>query len=309
MECEFEEKQYEQLMNYELAEKGQIYPAGQCLEKDLGIDAALFFSQNARFWKQWNSSNTFNKKPGVKLGTELWEIAEQKLRSGKFPKFKCNLFLQYKRPESIQSPNGKEYSYWNEPYLRYSIKEHQQETLCALERKTVPNALVVYACATFGGIDDLWRHAERNTLVQNSNFVQPHNLIGHHRYTFVHDKEGGHARSEPAKIEGINLLYEMGNLLQKHTNFIDNVQFILHLSKNIEMTIESLDQKPNRWFYKIKDAIKYSEHQLARSFATIFAFNLFANTAWGIGYEFERSAFSRKNETTNGRMSGFIDSL
>ena len=33
MDCEYEEKQYEQLMNYELAEKGRIYPAGQCLEK------------------------------------------------------------------------------------------------------------------------------------------------------------------------------------------------------------------------------------------------------------------------------------
>ena len=112
MDCEYEEKQYEQLMNYELAEKGRIYPAGQCLEKDIGIDAALFFSKNSKFWRKWNDSRSLNFRPGVNLSRKLWNIAERKLKSAAFPKFKCNLFIQYKRPESIKSPNGKQYPDW-----------------------------------------------------------------------------------------------------------------------------------------------------------------------------------------------------
>jgi len=285
MECEFEEKQYEQLMNYELAEKGQIYPAGQCLEKDLGIDAALFFSPSSFFWRRWNNLDTFVKKHGVKLSAALWDVAEDKLRSGKFPKFKCNLFIQYKRPERISSPNGKEYKRWKQPYFRYSIKEHQQDALSMLERRTAPHALVVYACASFSKIEDLWQHAERNALVQNSNFCQPHDLIGHYRYTFVQNMKNGHACSEPAEVEGIDLLHEMGKLLEKPAPFEDNVQFLVQLAKNIEVSIGDLRHETGIWFNLIKDAMTYPEHRLARSIATILAFNFSVNTSWEIGYE------------------------
>ena len=42
MDCQFEEKQYEQHLNNELVSRGMIYIPGQRFEHFLGIDAALF---------------------------------------------------------------------------------------------------------------------------------------------------------------------------------------------------------------------------------------------------------------------------
>jgi len=306
MDCEYEEKQYEQLMNYELAEKGRIYPAGQCLEKDIGIDAALFFSKNSKFWRKWNDSRSLNFRPGVNLSRKLWNIAERKLKSAAFPKFKCNLFIQYKRPESIKSPNGKQYPDWRHAYFRYKIRPHQQNTLAELERKTSPNAIVVYACASFSKIDALWKNAENNHLVENSNFVPPHTLIGHHCYTFINGTNGGKACSEPVKVKGIELLNELNKLIEEIDNYEDNVQFMSVLAINLEKTIHDLEnQETARWFHSIKKNMDIAEHRLARSLATIFAFNFVTNTTWAIGYRNEKSIVSNENEI-DGRLKGLF---
>ena len=40
MRCEFEEKEYEQPLNYELAWKQRVWSPGQLFENKLGFDAA-----------------------------------------------------------------------------------------------------------------------------------------------------------------------------------------------------------------------------------------------------------------------------
>jgi hypothetical protein len=154
MQCEFEEKQYEQLMNIELAKKGQVYPSGQCLESDIAIDAAVFFGDPV-FWQTWRTQRKLMVKPGLYLRKEFWEIAEKGLKSNMFPKFKCNLFIQYKRPEFVSSPRGAEYSFWHEPYWRYEINQHQQDILHKLERRVSAYSIVTYACPCFRTYDEL----------------------------------------------------------------------------------------------------------------------------------------------------------
>jgi hypothetical protein len=120
LQCKFEEKQYEQLMNIELAKNGQVYPSGQFLENDIAIDAAAYYGDQA-FWQSWPTGRRMIVKPGLYLRKEFWEIAEKRLENNMFPKFKCNLFLQYKRPEFIKSARGLERSLWGESYFRYKI--------------------------------------------------------------------------------------------------------------------------------------------------------------------------------------------
>ncbi len=80
---------------------------------------------------------------------EVWEEFERIINDRDFPKFKFNIFIQYKRPEYIQSPRGTEYKDWGEPYFRYNILQHQQDILVQLEKNAGENAIVVYASPAF----------------------------------------------------------------------------------------------------------------------------------------------------------------
>jgi hypothetical protein len=300
MNCEFEEKQYEWFLNYELAEKGQVYPSGQFLENDLGIDAAVF-SRNPQFWDLWNKNRKTRYKAGLRLSPELWDNAERILKSDMFPSFKCNVFIQDKRPESVSSPNGRErkkFPHWKQPYFRYRIDQHQQGILNKLEEKTSSYAIVAYACPSFWKRRDLWGFVSRGKLIENSNFAQPHRLQGHRRYTFVRSGKHGYACSEPIKIEGIDILSEIRRTLEKSLRFKDNVQFLNTLARDIKTVIEELDDESREGFFAVQRGIEYPEHELGRSIMTILAFNLFANTSWGIGYEIKHE--SPKNHNING---------
>lgn len=160
MECEFEEKQYEQLLNIELAWRGSVYPAGQVLENIIGIDAAVF-TKDPGFWRLWNLRRwwwPFGSawKKGVALSPGHWKHAQHELDSASFPRFKCNVFIQYKRPEFITSPRGKEYGYWRQRYFRYDTRSQQQDILYELEQRISKNSLVVYACPAFFKLKELW---------------------------------------------------------------------------------------------------------------------------------------------------------
>jgi hypothetical protein len=269
-------------MNIEFAKKGQVYPSGQCLEYDVAIDAAVFFGDPI-FWHMWRTQRKLMVKPGLYLRKEFWEAAERGLKSNMFPKFKCNLFVQYKRPEQVRSPRGAEYSFWHEPYWRYEINQHQQDILYKLERRASAYSIVTYACPCFGTYNELWRFTN-GRLVENSNFVKAHELQGHQRYTFVQAGKVGYACSEPSKIERIDIMKEIRRLIDEATRFENNVQFLNGLAKDIRIVVEELGERAEG-FYTIQEDMVSPEHELGISIVTILAFNLFANTAWGIGYE------------------------
>lgn len=268
MKCEFEEKQYEQLMNIELAKRGQVYPSGQCLENDIAIDAAVF-SGDPALWEMWRTHRNLLVKPGVYLRKELWEFAERGLRSDLFPKFRCNLFIQYKRPESVLSPNGNEYPYWKEPYFRYRIDEHQQEILYRLELRVRSHAIVVYACPCFCERNSLWRFMN-GSLTENSNFVKAHRLEGHQKYTFIHAGKDGYAFSEPSKTEGTEILKEIQRMIQESTKFEDNVQFLNGLARDIKMVVGDLGDKASG-FFAIRDTMVSPDHELRNELATVWS--------------------------------------
>jgi hypothetical protein len=305
MQCKFEEKHYEQQLNKELAGKRPVYSPGQVEENTVAIDAA-FLSTNLRFWRLWNKRKGIKWMSGLQLEPELWDIVEEIWDNDMFPKFKCNLFIQHKRPEYIRSGRGNEYKHWNQPYFRYYLTEHQQEILYKLEQKAAASALVVYACPAFCKRSDLWRYF-KGKLVENSNFVQPHAVHGHRGYTFVRGGKKGYPCSEHVEVEGIDILKEIDKMLEKPSEFKSNVKFVHALAREIRATVDELNEPTLTEFREIEEAIGDTEQPLGRSVLTVFAFNLFANTTWGIIYEIKTPVTSV--DDSRSRMKAFIDSL
>jgi hypothetical protein len=157
-----------------------------------------------------------------------------------------------------------------------------------LEQKTLSHAIVVYACPAFWKRKELWMFID-GKLVENSNFVKPSNLQGHQRYTFVRGGKDGYACSEPIKVEGTDILTEISRMRERSMEFENNVQFLNRLARDIKMTIKELDETTREGFFAIERTFGYPQHELGASVMTIFTFNLFANTTWGIGYTVKES--------------------
>ncbi len=283
MKCEFEERQYEEPLNRELGQKRKIFDVGQFLENTLGMDSAMF-SKHAGFWRLWNVRGHVDWKKGVQLRPEVWDFTGKIMNDDKFPKFKCNLFIQCKRPEHISSPAGKEYRHWRQPYFRYDLTGHQQDTLSKLEAKISSSAIVVYACSSFWRLRELWRFYRSRKLVENSNFIQPRRLKGHDRYTFIKSGNVGKAFSNPSSIKSVVLLEEIDKMLDSEIEWKSNTDFILTLSKTIVEVVYESNEETGEDFFSILQSFATPEHELGRSFANIFVFNLLNNLSWRISY-------------------------
>jgi len=249
MLAEFEEKQYEHYMNFELLCKHNIlnlFPPGQHLEHYLGFDVALY-SCNHKFWKYfkdlWRWYNyyyyrIFNKFPYIK--PEDVRFFEELL--GKYlnyiPKIKFNLFIQYKRPEYLTSNRSKEWIYWKKPYYRYHIINHQQQLLKNLALNIDRHsALVIYASPAFHTQKQLWENVQRKTIIDNSNYCKVTDLSGHMKYTYINGGKYGIALSEPEKIENLNFEKSIGNF-KEESRYENNIYTVINLANQVENSIE-----------------------------------------------------------------------
>jgi len=284
VDCQFEEKEFEQPLNIELGCKGKVFPAGQFLEGQIGIDAAIF-STNGHFWLLWNKTMRPKYRSGVFLSSGLWDFVKQRIDDKRFPKFKCNLFLQHKRPTFIKRSNGLWYDDWKQPYFKYAIERHQQETLFKLEQKVSSDAIVVYSCPSFWESEELWEHVAKFELVENTNFARPYDLGGHDVYTFV--KGGIHGKAfseEPAQIRCVNLLREVEQRREKEPPFARNTDFIFALSKSIQEVVKESRETFREGYSKIIDSLDIPEQELARSVAHILVFTFMTSVSWNICY-------------------------
>ena len=283
MYAEFEEKTYEFYMNSELGDEFCIYPPGQSEEGIIGIDAAMF-SSNPKLWKL---GFKIPIPSGDVLKPELWDLDEKILKSRKFPRFKCNIFVQYKRPEYISSSNGKEYPFWKKPYYRYRINNKQQKILCNLERNISNNSIVVYACPAFWKIYDLNDFYGKSELINNSNFVQPRNLRGHQIYTFINSGKYGMAFSEPFDVKTLDIIKTINHKLETAERFRNNVDFIYSLDESIMRAVNEFDDDYKKAFSIVSKKIKISNGELAEKFKHVLAFTIVTNTSWLIGIKYQ----------------------
>jgi len=184
-----------------------IWTPGQVFEGNFGIDAALEVTR-ADFWSIVGLPHA---PSGVMLNDfafgYIWRRFEQ---TRPLPTFKLNLFLQAKRPEGMQNrPKPLRRLGLKSPYWRFEPKVHQQDLLSRLKRKLGNRAFVVYGCAAFHHLKDLYSHITNGTLIQNSTFVKIERLDGHHMW--VYDKPGskGYAMSKPEYVDEENFFDEV----------------------------------------------------------------------------------------------------
>jgi hypothetical protein len=212
--AEFEEKTYEKYFGQELVRGRPIsFSPGQCSENALGFDEAFrvpWFDLHWRFGHLmpniWSSLSGIDPKDLNRFANDL---------SGHLPKFKFNLFVQYKRPEFVTGNNAKQRQYWKQSYYRYKLTPQQQNTLEKLHTLSIGRAGVVYASPAFWTDADLFKAAEKRKVISNSNIVSVDKLTGHGRFTYVASGGTGKAFSEPVDIEGLTIQQIIENGLEQ----------------------------------------------------------------------------------------------
>lgn len=246
----------------------------------IGIDAAISYSEQY-IWNTFRYKRPFSS--GVYLTPELWDLVEEDLKTSKFPDFKCNIFVQYKRPEYIFRSNGAEYKkFWKQPYFRYKIKMRQQGVLYNLEQNIPSNSIVVYGCAAFWTYKNLYEFYGKTKLIENSNFIQPHKLQNHKKYTFINSGNVGKAFSKPTDIEGLNIINYINRMSKSQKEFNNNLEFLLSLNKSLEKVIMEFDDEYKRIFMSMKKTIKIPNYEIAIAFKNILLFTFITNTRWFI---------------------------
>ena len=244
MKCEFSERNYEKSLDYELS-KGPFFSPNPIQENALGIDSSTL-TDNPDFWRLWNPD--WLVSPSVPVGADisqyLWRWTNGIGQIQNFPKMRANVFLQYKIPEYITSPSGREYLIWRHPYFRYDITPHQNTALRILENNVGQNAIVSYASPVFSTYDQLMNNCIQRNVISNSNFVKPSTLHNHHRYSYDASGKFGWMHSEPLKTDKVNLIKEITNALSFSKDKDDYVT-LKKLSSYIDKTIDEYDELLN----------------------------------------------------------------
>lgn len=280
--CEFEEKQFEQLLNNQLIlKKHLLYPPGQVLEKTLGFDAALY-TQDFDFWYHFPRRRR-NPPSGLRIDREWWRELDHVIDHF-FPKYKFNVFIQHKRPSYMTSKASKAWSHWEKPYFSYDLTPHQQKALEELESKIGTQAIVVYACPAFYKLKELWEASEQGNLIKRTNFAQPSKLAGHGRYTYVEAGNSGRAYSDPEDILSFDFSERIDNLIEARSEVASNRTFITQLGNTINTVI--LETTGFRTLYR--DIVTYlargaEGNELALALVRIDAFCFLTRSVWRIG--------------------------
>jgi len=258
MLAEFEEKQYEQLINIELTRGHNLLPIGQSQENFCGFDGALW-TAHPRFWQYitfylprwarielplsqlgWPRLWPGNLPKGITI-EELGELCEGRLNLivRKLPQIRFNVLIQYKRSEYMRSPKSREWVYWEQPYYRYKLVRWQLETLVRIAQRVGKRAIVVYAAPSFYTIRDLIIYAEQQQLVANSNFRRALDLKGHWVYTFIAPGSAGKAFSELETFsDDFHFLEEIGRLARREEReFRPNREYLRWLAKALEQSV------------------------------------------------------------------------
>jgi hypothetical protein len=216
MRAKFEEKTFEGYFNNELDRRSEIYfPIGQVQEGNFGFDSSSF-STSRRLWAHLGDPFWFFPKF---KGLELREIADEMedflgVELENVPEMKANLLFQYKRPELITLPTGKEWKYWKEPYFRYNIYKEQQELLMHIHNTFNSKVKVIYASPSTIDVNELVRI--RRQILDHSNFKEAVNLQGHKRNTYTKAGRYSIACSEPEQIENLDILELLNGLSEKN---------------------------------------------------------------------------------------------
>ena len=288
MIAEFEEKQYEGLLNLELLQDNKLlFPPGQVLENTVGFDVALF-TEHPKFWRnfpchyKWYHRILHNAPSGISLPIELWHEINQNIEN--YPKFKFNAFIQHKRPEYMKRSSASEWASWSSPYYRYKLMSHQQDALSKIDNAIGNKGVVVYACPVFYKASDLWKTVEKQKLIENSNFCKVSRLDGHKVFTYREAGQHGFAHSKSEKIESYVLLDILSELSRTEATE-SNRTYLSTLGKEIDFVMLESSYYSQQYRAMTKFMLPELEQmETASALVKIDVFRFLTRTQLFIGY-------------------------
>lgn len=288
--AEFEEKEYEQPLNFELLFDRQnlLWSPGQVLEEHFGIDAAMF-SGDPRLWMMFGYPDIPN---GVILDNFNWGYIWRQVGSRRqLPTFRTNLLLQSKRPEYRVGNNaslaklGIAGQYW-----QFHRKVHQQEALEKLHRVIHNRALVCYASPAFHLQSDLFNHITHRTLVDNSTFVQVHYLTNHKKWVYNQAGSSGIACSEMEYISDKpirELILIASDSNNSNDNILDNLTSLESSSLQVIEELSEINPIKNKFTKRRQRFIEFLSkiddnkmNSAVRAYWTFSLFCMVTNTTW-----------------------------
>jgi hypothetical protein len=205
MKAEFTEKPYEKYFSQELSGIcGPTFSPDQVSENYLGFDEAFFVKHLMRFPHIIPFRNTRRRRWLVGISSEEIKHVAKELNH-LLPRFRFNLFVQYKRPDYLRARNAKYWRDWKQPYYRYDITENQQTRLQSIHEAAQRRAVVVYAAPAIWSGEEFFERAADRRIIENSNIAQVTRIGEHKKYTYARPGNFGVAYSEPEEIESESL--------------------------------------------------------------------------------------------------------
>jgi hypothetical protein len=282
MDARYEEKTFESYFNNELDKKASIYfPLGQVQEGVIGLDSAAH-SSSWRLWRKLGYPFFLNPPfPGIDLqeiATEMELYLEREVKN--IPPMKVNLLFQYKRPEFVTKPSGKEWHLWNRRYFRYDLYEEQHDLLIHIENTFGNDAIVLYAAPAIEDVNELVKIKKRNGIIDNSNFRRASELNGHHRNTYVKAGTYSIACSEPKRLDNLDFLKLIKTAEGKQ--FGDNGELLMSFSKRM---MNSLEISPNlnaAFIERLEDYKNLSKYKLFHALLSMSVLREITGIQWVI---------------------------
>ncbi|MGK2959111.1 MAG: hypothetical protein ACSLFB_12105 [Acidimicrobiales bacterium] len=159
----------------------------------------------------------------------------------------------------------------------------QQQALEALALKTTGKAVVVYACPAFHTCAELYAAYESRKLVHQSNFCEIKKLSDHSRYSFVSSGGCGVAHSDPVPVESMSFEQAL-EILEGRDPAQSNAAFLAETAESITDAIENIGELADSYSLISRSLFREADSELARSFASIYAFQVVCNVQLLIGY-------------------------
>ncbi len=250
--CEFEEKQYENAANLELARNSpRVFPPGQVLENILGYDVAAEPGDN-KIWELLDICIP----PGVVLVPNFWEGAPKKPKDKNLPSSLVSLIFQYKRPFYISTANGSQWDHWGKPYFRFQIYNNQHRILNILESNLNRSAVVRYASPAFYKYAELEGYQLDQIVLENTGFIAPSD-IDYDANVFTYDGPGTNGYANPIEklvfVEKFKDVYSLLNEKAVEETLVD------HINRLGKLTSDALDDPWDSSFWLNNLREKYPE--------------------------------------------------
>ena len=198
MFVEFKEKTFESYFVSELSRKSRyFYCPDQTDEFHLGFDSMFYLP--LKYYSSYQQR--------LNIGTWLKGVTPQEVKDmGKqfnrtYPDIKANLFFQFKRPEFLKKKTAKEWKYWQSYYFRFSLYQHQHDTLTKLSRCCSDKAKVLYAAPRLATTAELINAAQSKKVIDNTQIIEVSNLAGHKKCTYSISSNVTRGHSEPKVVE------------------------------------------------------------------------------------------------------------